>query len=56
MLKNKCDLLKQEGILLPFLADTYTQIHIYLLVNTYVKPSASDESNTVLNNVLCRRT
>lgn len=59
MLKNKSNFLKQEAILFPFLAHTRTQIHIYLLVNTYIKlsPSAAGTvQNTVLIYVLCRRT
>lgn len=59
MLKTKSNLLKQEAVLLLCLADTYTQIYIYLLVNSYIRLSPRDAGtvqNTVLIYMLCRRT
>lgn len=45
--------------LLSSLADTYTQIYIYLLVNTYVKLGlsvAGTVQNIGLIDMLCKRT
>lgn len=58
-LKSYSSLLKDEVFILPSLADTDTQIYIYLLVNTYVRlgPSvAGTVQNIVLIYMLHKRT